>query len=538
MALGIATAKAERAKARKASSRLPLAGSRLGRLILALNLLGLAVLVAGALILNELGRGLVEARIDSLTTQGELISNVIAGGATRGNPEPSLDPGLASEVLQLLFIPNSQRARLFDAKGELIADSLLISDRVEARPLPPARKRGEERLFPYLRGGEKPADPKRAAEAQDALRLELKTALAGRSVAGVRRSETGDQLVSVSIPIQRVQAVLGVLTLEAADVSQIIDAQRRALLPFILIAVTTTLASSLFLNRLVAQPILRLARAADQVRLNRARVLSLPDLERRKDEIGDLAHSLEAMTDVLSTRMDAIERFAADVSHEIKNPLTSMRSAIETLELTNKPESQARLQAILKQDVGRLDRLITDISNASRLDAELSRDAPRSVDIYRLAADITALYPQTGGAEVRLAPAPAGDPVRVMGREGPLGQVFRNLIDNARSFSPPGGVVRVAMIRDRREVTVTVEDEGPGMPPENLETVFERFYTQRPRATGGNPSTFGGHSGLGLSIVRQIAEAHGGRITASNRTDETGQVIGARFTLVLPEAKL
>ncbi len=218
MASDIVTEKAERAAARRPTPRLPLAGSRLGRLILALNLLGLAVLVGGALILNELGRGLVEARIDSLTTQGELIANVIAGGATRGNPEPALEPALASEVLQLLFIPNNQRARLFDANGGLIADSRLISDRVEQRPLPPARKRGESPL-PWLRQQPKPPDPRKAAQAQAALRAELNAALAGRSVAGVRRSDTGEDLVSVSVPVQHVQAVLGVLTLEAGAVA-------------------------------------------------------------------------------------------------------------------------------------------------------------------------------------------------------------------------------------------------------------------------------------------------------------------------------
>jgi two-component system sensor histidine kinase ChvG len=325
--------------------------------------------------------------------------------------------------------------------------------------------------------------------------------------------------------------VLGVLTLETADVDQIIAAQRKALIPFILTALLTTLASSLFLNWLIAQPIMRLARAADTVRHGRARAISLPDIAERQDEIGALALSLEAMTDALSARMDAIERFAADVSHEIKNPLTSIRSAVETLDLARDDKARERLQKILKQDVGRLDRLITDISNASRLDAELSREAPRVVDLKRLLADIVALYPEKGGAPVKLVCRGSG--FRVQGREAPLGQVFRNLIDNARSFSPAGKAVTVVLERDGRRVLALVEDEGPGIPPENLETVFERFYTARPKGAEPGGSSFGGHSGLGLSIARQIVEAHGGKLLAENR--EEG---GARFIVDLPEADL
>ena len=526
--------------ARVPRRRLPIiAGSRLGRLILGLNLLGLTVLVIGALVLNEMGRGLVTARIDSLTTQGELIANVIAGGATRGSPEPVLEPDLASDVLQLLFIPNSQRARLFDARGTQIADSELIADKVEQHELPPARKRGEL-VLPWA-GAAQARDPKDVAAARGALRDEVQAALKGRAVAGMRRSETGARLVSVSIPIQRVQAVLGVLTLEAGDVDQTIAAQRRALIPFILIAVAVILGSSLLLNWLIAEPVLRLARAADQVRLSRARAISLPDIAERNDEVGDLAQSLEAMTSALSARMDAIERFAADVSHEIKNPLTSIRSAVETLELAPSQAAKDRLVRILKQDVGRLDRLITDISNASRLDAELSRDSPRSIDLGRLLGDIASLYEETRGdgpesVRVRMTPPDGLDRLRVSGREGPLSQVFRNLIDNARSFSPPGGTVRVGLRRERGagarpEATVTVEDDGPGVPAENLESIFERFYTARPKG-----AAFGGHSGLGLSIARQIVEAHGGRLSAENRMGPDGTVLGARFTVTLPES--
>ncbi|HTI67028.1 MAG TPA: stimulus-sensing domain-containing protein [Caulobacteraceae bacterium] len=520
--------------------RLPIAGSRLGRLILVLNLLGLTILVAGALVLNEMAGGLVQARIDSLTTQGEFIANVLEQAATRGDPEPVLEPDRARDVLRLLFIPTSQRARLFNAAGQQIADSEQIADKVEQYTLPPARKPGA--FVPPWRRSPKGASAEALAKARAALVAEAAAAQKGAPVAGIRRSETGSRLVSVSVPIQHVQAVLGVLTLEAGDVDQIVAAQRRALVPFILIAVAVILGSSLLLNWLIAHPILRLATAADRVRLSRARAISLPDIAQRKDEVGDLARSLEAMTSALSARMDAIERFAADVAHEIKNPLTSLRSAVETLDLGPSPEARARLGRILKQDVNRMDRLITDISNASRLDAELSRESPRTVDIGRLLFDIASLYGEPRGvssehAQVRMEAPASMESFKASGREGPLGQVFRNLIDNARSFSPSGGGVIVKVRRDRgregaREVVVTVEDDGPGIPPENLETVFERFYTARPKG-----AAFGGHSGLGLSIARQIVEAHGGRISAENRTGPDGSILGARFTVALPEAR-
>ncbi|HUO22040.1 MAG TPA: stimulus-sensing domain-containing protein [Caulobacteraceae bacterium] len=506
-------------------------GSRLGRLIVGLNLLGLIILVVGALVLNEFRRSLVEARQDSLRVQGELIANVIAVGATQGSPEPMLEQQRATDLLQALFIPRSQRARLFDAHGRLIADSYLIADRVEERPLAPARKHGEWRLTLFDRPDQ--PSPKAQDTARTALEKEVDQALQGERISDIRVNASGEQVVSVSLPIQNVKAVLGVLTLEAGDIDATIAAQRLAILPFVLVAFGATLISSLLLSRLIAAPVLRLASAADRVRLSRARSISLPEISRRHDEIGDLARSLESMTDTLSERMDAIERFAADVAHEIRNPLTSIRSAADTLPLVADPAARERLLGILYQDVARLDRLVTDISNASRLDAELSREQPQPFDLEPLLKDITALYSQTtrGGAAVRyIEPDPLA-PMLVVGQAGPLGQVFRNLIDNARSFSQPDGEVRVRLWRGLREVLVAVEDDGPGIPEENLETVFQRFYTSRPKG-----AAFGSNSGLGLSIARQIVTAYRGRIWAENRKDVDGTTLGARFVVSLPEA--
>ena len=533
MASDTDTAKPE--ERRKRRSGFPwLPGSRLGRLIILLNVFGLAILVVGALVLNEYRRGLIIARQDSLTTQGELIANIIDRAATVGEPVPAMDPQYASEILQMLSNPRSQRARLFDAHGDLVADSYMVGDRVEWKVLPPARPASEAGGFSLdLQGSPPPPPPVSAA--RKALAAEVSRALKGEHQAGLRVGEDGDRVVSVSIPIQHVQAVLGVLTLEASDVDAIIARERTALIPFILIAIGVNLISSFMLNRLIAQPVRRLARAADSVRLSRARAISLPDIAGRDDELGDLTRSLESMTQALSERMDAIESFAADVAHEIRNPLTSLRSAVETLDLVKDATARGRLLRILQQDVQRLDRLVTDISNASRLDAELSRDAPRAMDLGKLLAEVAALYQETakpGDVNVRFQAPKGVEPIMISGREGPIGQVFRNLIDNARSFSPPGGEVRITLASVRGQAVAAVEDDGPGIPAENLETVFQRFYTSRPKG-----AAFGSNSGLGLSIARQITEAHGGVIRAENRKSASGEVTGARFVVSLPVAR-
>ena len=511
-------------------------GSRLGGLILALNLLSLLILFVGALALNEWSRSLIDARQETLTAQAELLSNVLSKlSITTGEPTPAFDQVEASRQLVDDFIPEGQRARLFDLDGLLVADSYAVSEQIAGQPLAPARPAGTPEATPDARiVARNAADLDRA---RAALAAEVEQALDGEPQATLRRSESGHRVVSVSIPVRHVRQVLGVLTLEAGDVDETLAAQRRALMPFALVALAVNLLGSLLMHLFVARPVMRLSAAADEVRLQRARAISLPDLEGRKDEIGDLARSLETMTETLSDRMDAIEAFAADVSHEIKNPLTSIRSALETLPLVRTPAQREKLTSLLQQDVRRLDRLITDISNASRLDAELNRDRPRVIDLTQLLTEIVDVYEsglKPGEAHVTFA-GPDGDHIRIVGRDGPLGQVFRNLIDNARSFSPSGGVVRLSLVRDAidpdRPVRVRVDDDGPGIPPENLETVFERFYTSRPRG-----AVFGANSGLGLSIVRQIVEAHGGRVRAENRAGPSGEVAGARFEVALPAA--
>jgi two-component system sensor histidine kinase ChvG len=260
----------------------------------------------------------------------------------------------------------------------------------------------------------------------------------------------------------------------------------------------------------------------------------IPDLSRRADEIGDLSGALREMTEALWQRLDAIERFAADVAHEIKNPLTSLNSAVETVQRVTDPTQRAKLLAIVADDVRRLDRLISDISDASRLDAELSRAETGPIDLARMLATLVEAHAATRASETAprlVLDAASGAAGIVSGIEGRIAQVFGNLIANAVSFSPPGGAIRLNLIEQGDGIVVTVEDDGPGLPEGKLEAIFDRFYSERPKG-----EKFGTHSGLGLSISKQIVEAHGGSICAENRLGPDGRVAGARFIVRLPRA--
>jgi two-component system sensor histidine kinase ChvG len=288
----------------------------------------------------------------------------------------------------------------------------------------------------------------------------------------------------------------------------------------------------------IAGPVRRLADAAERVRRRIRTRVQIPDFTRRRDEIGHLSGTLREMTDALYTRIEAIESFAADVAHELKNPLTSLRSAVETLPRVKTEESRQRLLAVIMHDVRRLDRLISDISDASRLDAELQRNEVGQVDLSKLLQALVSASNEVRQVDVKVmlsfeGAGPGG--FVVPGHDSRLGQVVSNLIDNARSFSPPGGTVRVTCRRVKRQIEITVDDDGPGVPPSAFEKIFERFYTDRPE------QGFGQNSGLGLSISKQIVEAHGGRVWAENRTapapeGEEPRVLGARFIVVLPAA--
>ncbi len=378
----------------------------------------------------------------------------------------------------------------------------------------------------------------------------------------MRVNPAGETIVLVSVPIRRGSSVRGALLLstQGGDIDSVIASERWALLRFFLVLAAVMLMLSLSLANTIAEPVRKLAEAAERVQRGIKSRQQIPDFTNRSDEIGHLSGALRDMTQALYNRMDAIESFAADVAHELKNPLTSLRSAVETLPRVNSGPSRERLLAIMQHDVRRLDRLISDISDASRLDAELARGEAGPVDMAELLRAVVATVadsPRSNGARLRMTIANSGGRTKVgdfvvLGHGSRLGQVITNLIDNACSFSQPGGEVRVTLNRERGEakpeagpprdrIVVTVDDDGPGIPPHALERVFERFYTDRPE------QGFGQNSGLGLSISRQIVEVHRGRIWAMNRPlpavspppeeNEDGLAshgAGARFVVSLP----
>jgi two-component system, OmpR family, sensor histidine kinase ChvG len=521
-----------------------IARSRIARIIFFWNFAGLAVLVIGVLLLTEMRAGLTDAQFRNLRTQGELIANLlIEAGTVQGDPNPYINEPAAREVLRRLLPPIAEgarpgaegpRVRLFSNDARLIADTDVIYDRLEERALPPTDQEAD--IGRQIESAAQHVEYLRLTPWRPTITLdeERARALRGEIARGERLNERGERVVSVTLPIRRVQAVLGTVTIESADVERILVAERASMIPFVLGASVAIFLSSLLLALFIARPLRRLAAAADSLRVTGATRLSLPEVSKRNDEIGALGHSLEAMTGALADRIDANERFAADVSHEIKNPLASIRSAIDAVRAVKDQERQTQLLGIVAQDVLRLDRLVTDIARASRIEAETARGDPGVVDLGVLLFELTRAYAPAPDQEPDISvvfegPKPEG--ALVFGQEVPLGQVFRNLIDNARSFSPKGGRVSVTAeivrAKDGAVLRASVEDQGPGIPPENLETIFERFYTERPKG-----AAFGGHSGLGLSIARQIVAAHRGRIYAQNL--ESGG--GARLVVELPLA--
>ena len=546
--------------------------SSLTRRIVILNLAGLVTLVTGVLYLSQFRAGLIEAREQSLLVQSEIIAGAIAASATVETDSLTIDPDRLLElqagqsygpedssslefpinpervapVLRRLVSPTKTRARIYDRDGVLILDSRNLYGRGDVLrfdlPPPNAEKPGIfERAFIALRRwlgrGDLPLYKELGPENGKGYQ-EVAAALNGQPTQMVRINDRGEVIVSVAVPVQRFRAVRGVLMLstQGADIDDMVEAERLAIVKVFLIAAAVMVVLSFLLAGTIAGPVRRLADGAERVRRRiRARV-EIPDFTRRRDEIGHLSGALRDMTNALYTRIEAIESFAADVAHELRNPLTSLRSAVETLPLVKNEESRRRLIEVIEHDVKRLDRLITDISDASRLDAELQRQEAAPVDLSKLLDALVKAANEVRSDEVAVTLAfEGGAPptFKVPGHDSRLGQVVSNLIDNARSFSPPGGKVRVTCRRLKGEVEILVDDDGPGIAPDALEKIFERFYTDRPN------QSFGQNSGLGLSISKQIIEAHGGRIWAENRTVPAGpgeqpRVLGARFVVRLP----
>jgi two-component system, OmpR family, sensor histidine kinase ChvG len=548
--------------------------SSLTRRIVFLNVAGLLALVMGILYLSQFRAGLIEARIQSLLVQGEIIAGAIAASATvetnsltisperlMGLPagesygpaddglsviDFSINPERVAPVLRRLVSPTKTRARIYDRDGMLLLDSRDLDRagdvlRVDLPPLDAQRQGFFERAWITLRTwlgrGDLPLYRELAPENGKGY-PEVAQALNGLNASMVRVNERAEVIVSVAVPVQRFRAVRGTLLLstQRGDIDQMVEAERLAVFKVFLVAAAVMVVLSVFLAGTIADPVRRLAFGAESVRRRIRSRVEIPDFTDRRDEIGHLSGALREMTRALYTRIEAIESFAADVAHELKNPLTSLRSAVETLPLAKTEHSRARLLAVIEHDVRRLDRLITDVSDASRLDAELQRQEAAPIDLIKLLTTVVAVANEVRGENnVRVTLTCEGDArtLTVPGHDSRLAQVLNNLIDNARSFSPDGGTVRIACRRRREQVTIVVDDDGPGIRPDALEKIFDRFYTDRPH------QGFGQNSGLGLSISRQIVEAHGGRIRAENRVgtaDGSGApgVLGARFVIRLP----
>lgn len=549
--------------------------SSLTKRIVSLNLIGLIALVTGILYLSQFRAGLIDARAQSLLVQAEIIAGAIAASATVETNTITVDPDRLSDlktgesygpsdellsgldfpinpervapVLRRLISPTKTRARIYDRDGVLTIDSRSLYERGDVLrfelPPPSAEKPGlTERMMiavrTWLNRGDLPLYRELGPENGNGYE-EVQQALDGRKASMVRINDRGEVIVSVAVPVQRFRAVHGALMLstQGDDIDQMVTAERLAILKVFGIAAAVMIVLSLLLASTIAGPVRRLADSAERVRRRIKTRVEIPDFSSRGDEIGHLSQALRDMTGALYNRIDDIERFAADVAHELKNPLTSMRSAVETLPLARSDESRGRLLSVIEHDVRRLDRLISDISDASRLDAELQRQDAEPVNIRLLLETLTSVANETRQGndikvETRFEGAPA-DTFSVPGHDSRLGQVVSNLLANAQSFSEEGGKVRVTCRRRKNEIEILIDDDGAGIRPGAFEKIFERFYTDRPH------SGFGQNSGLGLSISKQIIEAHGGKIWAENRAgpvnaEGDARIAGARFVVRLP----
>src|SRR6516162_1724209 len=522
--------------------------SPLTRRILAVNVLALALLGGGFLYLGKYQASLIGQQIEALKTQGEVFAAALGEGAVLESVDEGeiLLPELARQMMRRLVAPTRTRARLFDVKDDIIADSRILrgpGDSVQVFELEESERHGKilhiaDLIYDWIvnmlpRRTRYPVYQENVSpRAEDY--PEVMRALRGEAGSAIRSDPaSGGLVLSVAIPIQRYKQVLGAVMLSTGngEIEEELRTVRLELLRIFGVALLVTVALSFYLAGTIARPIRRLAAAAERAQSRRARV-EIPDFTRRGDEIGDLSGSLREMTDALWQRMSAIERFAADVAHEIKNPLSSLRSAVETATRIEDLANQRRLMAIILDDVERLDRLITDISDASRLDAELGRLEVAPIDVAAMLqalVDVNEATRTTDSPRLVLAISNTDRGLVVPGIETRLSQVFRNVIGNAVSFSPPLGTIRLMARHDGRAVLVTVEDEGPGIPDDKLTAIFDRFYTERPLG-----EKFGTHSGLGLSISKQIVEAHRGMIWAENRKDENRASMGARFCIRLP----
>jgi two-component system sensor histidine kinase ChvG len=525
--------------------------SPLTRRIISFNILALAALVAGILYVNQFEDVVIAERERGVAAEARVIAQAVARIASPefGDPAPERAAANRAEArafLDALAHASPNRVQIFDREGRLIADTIDAPGRVVQRAMveAPAPDRGilgeaiwrieglfsdlapvySERLTPGIS-----ADPKVAR------------ALEGRLAATRAPDASGRMIVGVGLPAARGRSVLAAVVVSTwpGEIDRVSSARRAQLMQVFGVAIIISVLLSVVLANTIARPIRRLAEAAEQGQGRTSRLLNperirIPDLTARPDEIGYLSGAMRQMTAALYDRIEQSEVFAAEVAHEIKNPLTSLRSAVETLRLTRSDQARERLLAVIEKDVTRLDRLVTDISNASRLDSEMVREEMETFSMTELLSNLVEFNaPKARQAGAALLADLPEDPLFTSGLEGRLAQVFVNLIANAISFTGEGGAILVAAERlAEGGVRVSVSDSGPGIPDENLADIFKRFYSERPKGD------FGKHSGLGLSISKQIVDAHGGRIWAENvREPGAGPQAprkGARFIVELP----
>jgi two-component system sensor histidine kinase ChvG len=521
--------------------------SPLTRRILTVNLLAIGTLVAGLLYLGEYRRSLIDNELKSLEVQAQMFAAALGEGAVISEVPNGqyLVSDIAYQITRRLVEITETRARLFRADGTMIVDSRRLGGAggtVQIEILRPPEDDFDlldailDKYDDLARAisGEGPLPKYRESALQSANDFpETQAALIGENAVAARRFGRNGMLLSAAVPVQRYKQVLGAIMLsrDGENIKTALHDVRRDILKVVAVALSITIALSFYLAGTIARPIRALAIAAERIRHDKGRKETIPLLTERRDEIGDLALSLKEMTEALWLRMDAIERFAADVAHEIKNPLTSLRSAVETAGRVNDDAQRAKLMAIITDDVARLDRLISDISNASRLDAELSRTAFEAIDLAGVLGAIVDMRNAAGNEDdprIHLEIVSNGG-LMVSGIEDRLVQVFRNLIANANTFSPNGGSIRISLGHTAAWLIVTIDDDGPGVPEGKESEIFNRFYSARPEG-----EKFGTHSGLGLSISKQIIDVHDGEIEAMNRRDGAGNVVGARFIVRLP----
>ncbi|GHF68410.1 sensor histidine kinase [Seohaeicola zhoushanensis] len=522
-----------------------LKGSPLTRKIVMFNLIALIILAAGILYLNDTRDSLVRQRANALVGETELIANVFEAKLEEGAFGTEQVDAVAA-TLAGLSLRNGVEVLVFDRKGELLGRTKGIGQSAALDALTPEPKGHTlitdtlTRIWQGTAGLLAPKEPRAAAPLAEQLTAAVPAALTGGTMVETGLDTAGGTVLSAIAPIKRGEVALGAVAVASpsGEIDALVRGERERVLQMFVVAILVSIGLSLVLASTIANPLADLAEAAelgrdrDSRRMNPGRI-RIPDLSARPDEIGRLSRALRGMVSALYNRIDGNEQFAADVAHEIKNPLASLQSAVGTLRMVKRDDQRERLMDVIEHDVRRLDRLVSDISNASRLDAELVKEEEEPFDLLTMLKNLNQYLGEDAQAKGidYITDLPAGQIV-IHGLEARLAQVFVNLITNAISFCEEGDAIRVWARQRQNRVLVVVEDTGPGIPDEALNKVFKRFYSQRPA------EHFGNNSGLGLAISKQIVEAHGGVIWAENirptEADITSEPLGARFVVGLP----